>query len=248
MQLFGVARKRLFCIATAVLATCLLALAVGCQSTPTPTLEPELTVDELLANAMEKLAAISSVKFRMTDELQTGAQFFNTSLKSVEGEVSASDSMRMAVDVESPVFGFIEIEIVAVGDQSLMKFSRDAPWLPLPLEEVPFNFKGMGITLSELVPVLKDVRKAGQESVGGAQTILLEGSLQSEDLSNLITSTDAGHTVMLSFWIDEVDHDLKQLRITGKVFNDDGPGTQRLIVIQETNIPIDIQLPGTAAQ
>lgn len=247
MQVFNEAHKKLSYVAIAVLVTALLALAVGCQggAEPTPT---ELTVDELLANAKERLAAISSVKFRMTDELQTGSKFFNTTLKSVEGEVSASDSMRMAVDVESPVFGFIEIEIVAVGDQSLMKFSRDAPWLPLSLDEVPFNFKGMGVTLSELVPLLKDPRKVGRESVGGVQTILLEGSLQSEDLSNLITSTDPGHAVMLSFWIDEVDHDLKQLRITGQVFNDDAPETRRLIVIEETNVAIDIQLPESASQ
>ncbi len=248
MQLFNGARKKLSYIAMAVLATVLLALAVGCQGTPDPTPKPELTVNELLASAREKLAAISSVKFRMTDELQTGSKFFNTTLKSVEGEVSASDSMRMAVDVESPVFGFIEIEIVAVGDQSLMKFSRDAPWLPLSLDDVPFNFRGMGFTLSELVPLLKAPSKVGQESVGGVQTILLEGTLQSEDLSNLITSTDAGHTVMLSLWIDETEHTLKQLRITGQVFNDDGPETRRLIVINEINVPIDIQLPEAAAQ
>ncbi len=247
MRVFNVAGRKLLYI---MLAMGLLTLLVACQggAEPTSTPKPELTVDELLASAREKLAAISSVKFIMTDELQTGSKFFNTTLKSVEGEVSASDSMRMTVDVEAPVFGFIEIEIVAVGDQSLMKFSRDAPWLPLSLEEVPFNFKGMGFTLSELVPLLKDATKVRQESVGGVQTILLEGSLQSEDLSNLITSTNAGHTVMLSFWIDEVDHSLKQLRITGQVFDDDAPETRRLIVIDETNIPIDIQLPEAASQ
>lgn len=248
MQLLSVVRKKLSYIAMAVLAMGLLALAVGCQGTSDPTPEPELTVDELLASAREKLASISSVKFRMTDELQTGSKFFNTTLKSVEGEVSASDSMRMAVDVESPVFGFIEIEIVAVGDQSFMKFSRDAPWLPLSLDQVPFNFKSMGITLSELVPLLKEPTKVGQESVGGIQTILLEGTLQSENLSNLITSTDPGHTVMLSLWIDTTEHTLKQLRITGKVFNDDAAGTKRLIVIKGINVPIDIQLPESAAQ
>ncbi len=247
MQVFNVTFKKLSYLAMGVLAVGLFVLAAACGGgeEPTPT---ELTVDELLANAQERLASISSVKFRMTDELQTGSKFFNTTLKSVEGEVSASDSMRMAVDVESPIFGFIEIEIVAVGDQSLMKFSRDAPWLPLSLDEVPFNFKGMGVTLSELVPLLKDARKVGRESVGGSQTILLEGSLQSEDLSKLITSTDPGHAVMLSFWIDEVDHDLKQLRITGQVFNDDAPETRRLIVIEETNVVIDIQLPESASQ
>lgn len=250
MQLFNGAPSNLSHIAMAVLAMSLLSLVVACQGggDPSPTPNPELTVEEILDSTREKLASISSVKFSMTDELQTGSQFFGQTLKGVEGEVSASDSMRMLVDVESPAFGFVEIEIVAVGEESYMKFSKDAPWVALPLEEVPFNFKGLGLTLSELVPLLKNPINVGQESVGGAQTVLVNGSLQSEDLSNLITSTDPGHSVMLSLWIDEVEHTLKQLRISGQVFNDDAPETMRLIIIKETDIPIDIQLPETLSQ
>ena len=36
------------------------------------------------------------------------------------------------MDVVAPGFGFVEIEMLAVGDQAYMKFSKDAPWAPLP--------------------------------------------------------------------------------------------------------------------
>ena len=59
----------------------------------------------------EKLAAISTAKFQMVDEMETGAKFFGATLKTVEGEVKSPDGARMLVDVEVPAMGFVEIEI-----------------------------------------------------------------------------------------------------------------------------------------
>ena len=112
--------------------------------TPTPTPEPELTLDELVASAVGKLAAMASAKFEMIDEKESGSKFFGTTLKSVEGEVQSPDRAQILVDVEAPGLGFVEIGILAVGDEAYMKFSKDAPWLSLPLEQVPFKFQGMG--------------------------------------------------------------------------------------------------------
>ena len=43
---------------------------------PTATPMPEITLDELVASAEEKLAAISTVKFEMVDEKESGQEFF----------------------------------------------------------------------------------------------------------------------------------------------------------------------------
>ena len=210
--------------------------------TPTPTPEPELTLDELVASAVEKLAAMASAKFEMIDEKESGSKFFGTTLKSVEGEVQSPDRAQILVDVEAPGLGFVEIGILAVGDEAYMKFSKDAPWLSLPLEQVPFKFQGMGVTLSELLPVMKDTAITGQERVGGADTIRIDGNVASEDMSDLITSVDPGYAITLTWWLDETEHTLRQFRIAGQVFKDDAPETSRLLTI-EINAPVDIQLP-----
>ena len=210
---------------------------------PTPTPDPEMSLNDLLSSAGEKLAAISTVKFQMVDELESGAKFFGMTLKSVEGEVKSPDRFRMVVAVETPNFGFVEIEMLAVGDQAYMKFSEDAPWAPLPLDQVPFNFGGIGIALSELLPILDNPSISGRESIGDAGTVRLDGDVLSQDLSGLITSVDSGHAVTLTFWIDEIDHTIRQFRIDGKIYNDDEPGTTRLISIVDVNVPVDIQLP-----
>ena len=228
-------------IAVLLIGFLFLAAACGGGSAPSPTPEPELTLDQLLTSVGEKLAAISTAKFQMVDEMETGAKFFGATLKTVEGEVKSPDGARMLVDVEVPAMGFVEIEILAVGDLAYMKFSRDAPWLPLPVEDVPFNFGGIGVALSELMPIMKDV-VMGEEFVRDAQAIRIDGNVVSEEMGNLITSVDAGHPITLTLWFDEVEHTLRQFRLYGRLFDADGPETSRLVTM-DIDVPVDIQLP-----
>ena len=247
MDLSGTVRGWLL---IAVLAMGLVVLAAGCGSEPAaapePTPAPELTLDELLQSAGEKMAAIETVKFAMIDENESGAPFFEQKLKTVNGEVRSPDGARLLVDVESAAFGFVQIEIVVVEDQSYIKFSKEAPWLSLPSDQVPFNFGGLGIILSDLLTILEDAAIAGRESVREFQTIRVDGNVTSEDMSGLINSVDSGHAITLSYWFDEADHTVRQFRIDGQLFNDDGPETSRLVEL-EINVPVDIQLPDTAS-
>ena len=113
---------------------------------------------------------------------------------------------------------------------------------------MPFNFGGIGDILSEVLTVIRNATIVGKESVEGAQTIRVDGDVVSEELGDLITSVDPGHPVTLSLWFDEADYTLRQLRIAGKIFDDDAPETRRLVVITGVNGPVDIQLPDTASQ
>ena len=198
MNLSRTLRHRLS-ISVFVIGVLFLVAACGGESaTSAPTPEPELSPSDLLSSAGEKLAALSTAKFEMIDEMESGAKFFANTLKTVNGEIKAPDSVRMLVGVEAPGLGFVEIEIMAVGDQAFMKFFKDAPWVSLPRDQVPFNFGGIGVTLSELLPVMNDVAIVGRESVGGAQTIRIDGNVVSEEMSALITSVDSGHAITLT--------------------------------------------------
>lgn len=216
-------------------------LLAACEAEPTPT--PELSVDDVLSGAAEKLAALSTAKFQMIDEMESGAKFFEMTLKDVEGEVKTPDSFRMVVELVNPAFGFQEIEMMAVGDQAYMKFSADAPWTPLAVDAVPFNFGGIGVTLSDLLPIIRNTEITGRESVGGAQTIRIDGDIVSEELAGLITDVNSGHAITLTLWIDEVELSLRQLRIDGQIYDEDAPETTRLVIIRDIDAPVDIQLP-----
>ena len=240
MSAFGFIRRGL---AGAVLALGLLLLAGACGE-PTPTPEPELTLDEILERTSDHLVSFETARFQMIDEMESGTKFFEQTLKSVDGTVQAPDRTDLLVNVESPVLGFVQIGIIAVGDSAMMQFASGAPWNPLPLEQVPFNFIGLGMTLSDLLPKIQNIELTGRETVNGIETIRIDGDLLSEDLANLITSADSGHPIDLTVWVDAEDQSLRQIRIVGNVFNDDGPGTSRLIILSEYDEPVDIQLPG----
>ena len=243
MELSGTLRRR---APLALAAAGFLMLAAACAADPTPTATPTpaLTAEEALADAAQELAALSTAGFRMIDEMESGAKFFEMTLKEVEGVVETPASFRMTVRLISPALGFAGIEMLAVGESSYIKFSAEAPWVPLPLEQVRFNFGGIGVTLSELMSDVGNPAITGRESVDGVQTVRIDGDIVSEDLSDLITSVDPGHPITLTMWLDEADHTLQRLRIDGKLYNDDAPETTRLIIITDVNQPVDIQLPG----
>ena len=240
MGAFVIIRRGLAGIA---LALGVLLLAGACGE-PTPTPEPELTLDEVLERTSDHLLSFQTAQFQMIDEMESGRKFFEQTLKSVDGKVQAPDRTDLLVNVESPVLGFVQIGIIAVGDSAMMQFASGAPWNPLPLDQVPFNFSGLGMTLSDLLPKIQNIELTGRETINGIETIRIDGDLVSEDLTNLITSADSGHPIDLTVWVDAEDQSLRQIKIVGNVFNDDGPGTSRLIILSEYDEPVDIQLPG----
>ena len=83
----------------------------------------------------------------------------------------------------------------------------------------------------------------GRETINGVETIGLRGDVASEDIGDLITSADPGHPVVLSVWVSAQDQSVQQIKILGKVFDEDGDGTSRLIKMSEYDEPVDIQLP-----
>jgi hypothetical protein len=216
--------------------------ACGGESEPDPA--PGVDLDGLLSGAGENMAASTTVKFNMVDVDESGAKFFGTTLKSLEAEVKAPDSFKMVVDVEAPGFGFVEIEMVAVGEQAFLKFSKDSPWNPLPLDEVPFNFAGLGLTLRDLLATIKDgAVVTGRESLGGVEAIVVEAEIASDELLSLVSTADSGHDVALTLWIDEAEHNLRRVRIAGRIFDDDDSETVRHLNILGIDVPVEIQIP-----
>ena len=246
MELSGILRRK---APTALAAAGLLILSAACaaDATPTATPTPALTANDVLAAAGNELAALSTAGFLMIDETESGAKFFEMTLRDVEGVVETPASFRMVVKLISPGLGFAEIEMLAVGESAYIKFSADAPWVPLPLEQVPFNFGGIGVTLSELMSEIGNPVITGREAVEGVGTIRIDGDIMSEDMADLITSVDPGHPIALTLWFDETQHTLRQFRMDGQLYNDDGPETTRLVVLKDVNQPVDIQLPGSAS-
>ena len=224
--------------------------AGGCadapDSTTAPTTAEAMGVDEILAASGEKMSAMSTVRFGMVDETETGAPFLGTDLKSMEAVVETPNNFRMAASVVAPAFGFVEAEIVKVGDKSLIKLFANAPWAPLT-QPVPFDFEGLRMVFAQLSATIGEAEKTGSETLDGVGTVRVGGTVDSGALAPFLTSADPGHTVTLTLWVDETTFDLRQVRVAGRIYDEDGEGTTRLLTLDEINLPVDIQLPETAS-
>ena len=224
-----------------------LMLLAACAEESAPTTTEPLGVDEILTEVGTKVAAVSTARFVLVDELETGAPFLGTALKRMEAVAETPNNFQMLADVEAPVFGFVQVQIVKVGDQTVMKLYEGAPWSPLSPDQVPFDFEGLGAVFSDLPTKISEAAIAGQEVLDGVQTIRIEGSTSSDHLAPLITSADPGHTVDLTLWVEETTFDLRQVRIAGQLYDDDAPETTRLLTLDDVNQPVDIQLPDNSA-
>ena len=240
------------------LALCAVLIVVACQSSPdavprpqlapTATWEPtpaaprEVTADDLIRQAAVQLAAVRSARFDMVDEDETGAEFFGTTVRSMEAEVQSPDSVRLLLSVVAPALGFVKIEIIAAGKEAFMKFSEDAPWAPLPLDQMPFDFADVGPTLSDALHRMTNATIAGQEDVDGVSTVRIDGMIASDNLTDLITSADTGHPIILSLWLDESDRTLRRMRILGRLYDDDAAETSRVLNFTMDAV-VDIRIP-----
>ena len=232
-------------------------LAAACseEPTPAPTTTPTATpvptptpsVDDFLAAVGASITGMETAKFGLIDETETGALFLGMTFKSMEAELETPSSVRMVVSVGASGFGFVEIEIIEVEEQAFLKLSEGAPWAPLPPDQVPFDFAGLGVVFATLQDTIQNVAMTGRETLEGNQTIRVEGVIPSEALLPLITSADSGHEVTLTLWIDETELVLRQARLAGQIYDADAPETTRLLTIEDINVPVDIELPDIAS-
>ena len=229
------------------LAAVTVLLLSACTSGPagTPIEEPTIADSalEILQRGSEKMVALKSAHFAMTDEGETSAKFFGMTFQSMEGQIRVPDSFSVSVEA---VFSslFFKVNIVADQGQAVMSdLLVENTWNPIPFDDLPFNFANLGLTLSSIVPAIQDPVVTGVEEVGGVPSWRIEGAVPSETLKTLVTGAGGGFQVALQLWIGQDEYSLRKISIQGQVFEQDSPGVVRVISIDRFDEPVDIVLP-----
>ena len=220
---------------------------VEATAAATPDPSPESEVMVLFNSVGERMATVSTARVTLVDVRQTGAKLFDLTFKRLEVEIEAPSNSRMVIEVISPVVGVVPIEIVVVEDQAYIKVSPISPWAYIPVDLLPFDLGGLGAKLRATLPFVQDATISGRESVLGIDTVRVDGSITSEDMSDFFPSVDSGYEVGLTLWIDETEHTVRQIGIYGQLYDADAPETERLMTIEALDIPIDIQVPDVAS-
>ena len=220
---------------------------VEATAAATPDPSPESEVMVLFNSVGERMATVSTARVTLVDVRQTGAKFFGLTFKSMEVEIVAPSNSKMVIELISPVVGVVPIEIVVAEGQAYIKLSPISPWTYIPTGQLPFDLGGLGAALRDTLPFVQDATISGRESVLGIDTVRVDGSIASEDMSNFFPSVDSGYDVGLTLWIDDTEHTVRQIGIYGQLYDADAPETERIMTIEAINIPIDIQVPDVAS-
>ena len=222
-----------------------LALAAACggggeKAAPTPATLPP--ADEILPKVVERVGAVKSFHFRLEHENGLSPMPLDLKLKTAEGDVQVPD--RMKAKLEADVAGaLLRVEVVGIGKEGWMTnpFSRE--WQPLPAGTTISAIFDPAAGIQAVAGSLQDVRVAGVEKVGGDNTYLLEGQIDSGVLKAAVPIAEPGLTVNVKVWVGVDDYNIRQVRLEGPFASGEPENIVRILILSNFDEPVSIEPP-----
>ena len=225
-----------------ILAISIGAIIIGCGSTPTTT--PELKVDpeEILNRAIGQLNQLNYASFLLEQPQGTTELLPGLEMSRVYGVVANPDQFRFTV--EAQVSGtYVETDMVVIADQAYMTNFFTGEWEEVGMELLPVNFADLGQTLSAILSSIQSPNLAGAEFLGERPVYLVQGQVDSGDLSRLVPNATPGFDLMLELWLEQSSGLLLRVAITGQVISTDIADAVRVLSLDDIGVPVEITLP-----
>lgn len=227
-----------------IVSIILLLLVVGCGKKETTALPetaplPVLTVSEIIARASEKLEALSSFHFALEQEGGGTPIAMGLEMTAASGDIARPGRLKANVFA-----GFLEVEIITVGEVIFMTNPLSGEWEPLPNEFNAVKLFDPDSGIKAIIEKISNAIKLGEEKVAGTLCYHIKGTLDSGDLS-AITSGAAieGISIDTEVWIGKDDFLLRQIKLEGQITRDENPGIVRTLIISNFDQPVTIELP-----
>jgi hypothetical protein len=236
-------RKTWFGLLAVLLAG--LALAAACggggeKAAPTPANLPQ--ADEILPKVVERVGTLKSFHFRLEHENGLSPIPFDMKLRTAEGDIQVPD--RMEAKLETDVGGaLLRVEVIGIGEEGWMTnpFSHD--WQALPEGTTISAIFDPAAGIQAVARSLQDVRVADVEKVGGDNTYLLEGQVDSGVLEAAAPIAEPGLTVNVKLWVGIDDYTIRQVRLEGPFAPDEPENIVRILILSKFDEPVSIEPP-----
>jgi hypothetical protein len=222
-----------------------LALAAACggggeKAAPTPATLPP--ADELLPKVVERVGAVKSFHFRLEHENGLSPMPLGLKLKTAEGDVQVPD--RMKAKLEADVAGaLLRVEVVGIGEEGWMTNPFSHEWQPLPAGTTISAIFDPAAGIQAVAGSLQDVRVVGVEKVGGDNTYLLEGQIDSGVLKAAVPIAEPGLTVNVKVWVGVDDYNIRQVRLEGPFASGEPENIVRILILSNFDEPVSIEPP-----
>ena len=218
------------------------AFSLGCGSLPTPTPELNLDPEVILDRAIGQLNQLRYASFLLDQPQGTTELLPGLEMSRVYGVVANPD--RFSFTVEAQVGGsYVETDMVVIADQAYMTNFFTGKWEEVGMELLPVNFANLGQTLSDILGAIQSPSLAGAESLEGRRVHLVQGRVDSGDLSRLVPNAALGFDVMLELWLEQSSGLLLRVVITGQVISTDIADAVRVLTLDDIGVPVEISPP-----
>ena len=111
------------------------------------------------------------------------------------------------------------------------------------MELLPVNFANLGQTLSAILGSIESPSLDGAEALGERPVYLVQGRMDSGDLSRLVPNAAPGFNVMLELWLEQSSGLLRRVVITGQVISTDTVAAVRVLSLDDIDVPVEITPP-----
>jgi hypothetical protein len=225
-------------------AVCLAMLLIACSKdnddspgNPDPTVDPAT----LLQDAAAAVQNAGTFHFELTHENGTTPLPVNLQLTSAEGDFEVPG--KLAADVRARAAGInVSVKVIAIDDQTWITnpFTRD--WQRLPGASLR-DLADPGALVTTLLPKVQNPTVSDGGEVDGVDTLRVEGTIDSGELSDALSFARAGQSVKVEAWIGAEDSLPRRVRVTGRLVADENAGVVRQIDLTRFGDPVDINPP-----
>lgn len=229
--------------AVAALLLALLALAACGDSAPAegPTPTPTPTPEQRLDAAADRMAALTSLAFRLSHEEGSTQVFEGVVATVVSGEVAIPGGANVEVEAEAVGF-FVSIKIVVVDDDAYMTDPLSGTWQSLPASDLPFEFRGLGATLADITRSVDSPALAGGLDIDGVSTVGITGTVTGGDLATLIPGADADAMLDIELYVDG-DGLVHRVRLSDSLVEGDADNVVRVLDFSAFDAPVSVTVP-----
>lgn len=245
-------RRTMLAGAGGVIATRMTGANASAQTpaaSPATRIEGETDAVELLNRSAETLAAFDTFAFEMETVQGSSTVMQGFELKSVTGVVRRPLDLQAEVEVGTPL-GSLSIGAVSLDGVFFVQDPlSDGEWMELGQVGELQTLINPDVLILMAVRLVQDAQITGSESVDGAPTTVVEGTV---DFSGFLDDAGQGQSeaaafisdqpVDVMFWIDEQDRIL-EVELLGPILASESDDVIRVVRLFEFNEPVEIEAP-----
>ncbi|MBI4494585.1 MAG: LppX_LprAFG lipoprotein [Chloroflexi bacterium] len=202
----------------------------------------EPTPREALDRAAEAMEQLKSAHFSLETEggaLQLGP---GISVATAEGDVVSPDRVRLKFTLRLGTMS-AESQLVAIGEQLYLTNPLTGRWEKVPVKLAAPQLLHRERGVSNVLRKVADPQKIATETLDGARTYHLRGSVPASPIAQMVGGQPMGESVVGEVWVDADDFRVRQVRLEGAIGPGDKATTVRLLKLSRFDEPISIEPP-----